>query len=155
MASQIGGAIAPLLVVPFGYAGNTPSCGDEQFVQLIDLAGDALVARGLAHQDGVVRRTLVEDGILLGISDLEVRAFDLSDRDFPAAVGIATVGRERTTVCSGYAASTWAGGGATFNDGSPRGCSGAGGSPSSLFLALAAIFALRRGGARVRRGRRA
>lgn len=90
----------PMVVVPYGYGQAGYGCDGEQLVQLVDLTSEGLFARGTAQQAGSVRRTLYENGVLLGVSDLEVRAFDVSERDWPRAAGAAIVGTADAAMCS-------------------------------------------------------
>ena len=62
-------------------------------IQLIDIEGDDLTLRGAAPQIGQARRSLLHDGILMGISDDAVQSFDISDRDAPLLLGKLEVAR--------------------------------------------------------------
>ena len=90
----------PLVVVPFGVDPNTAGCSAQHLIQLIDLQPYRLVARGVAEHTGVVQRTFAAGGVLLGISDHEVRSFDLRDRDWPVAEGLAIVGTRAALTCT-------------------------------------------------------
>jgi hypothetical protein len=79
-----------LLMVPFtGWSWND---GDychgtlHSGIQLVDWADDQLVLRGVAESHGQARRALLHREHLLGISDLAVESFDISDRDEPQRV---------------------------------------------------------------------
>jgi hypothetical protein len=80
-----------LALVPFGtYSRDEGGCladGYQSGVQLVDIAGDDLVLRGVAPQRGVARRAFVHGGSLYAVSDEAVRSFSLADRDRPANVG--------------------------------------------------------------------
>lgn len=52
-------------------------------IQLVDWHDDTLVLRGVAPSHGQARRALVHRDRLLGVSDLAVETFDISDRDTP------------------------------------------------------------------------
>lgn len=52
-------------------------------IQLVDWDADALTARGFAGSHGEARRALVHRQRLLGMSDMSVESFDISDRDAP------------------------------------------------------------------------
>ena len=60
-------------------------CGEYQSgIQLVDWQDDTLALRGVAPMRGQARRALMHDTRMLGISDLSVDVFDLTDRDAPA-----------------------------------------------------------------------
>ncbi len=62
------------------------SCGHyTSGVQLVDWTDDALALRGVAPSHGRARRALVHRDRLLAMSDKAVAAFDITDRDAPAA----------------------------------------------------------------------
>ena len=75
-----------LMLVPFSGWEGDDGC-HERFragVQLIDLEGDTLTARGLAEQDDRARRALLHADRLLAVSESSVQSFDIDDRDAPA-----------------------------------------------------------------------
>lgn len=78
-----------LILVPFsGWSydeGDWEECRGsyESGIQLVDWADDALVARGFADSHGEARRALVHRERLIGMSDMAVESFDISDRDAP------------------------------------------------------------------------
>jgi hypothetical protein len=77
-----------LLAVPFSaWTWDEGYCSSyESGIQLVDWANDTLTKRGVAPMRGDARRALVHDGKLFGMSDEQVRVFDLADRDVPAKV---------------------------------------------------------------------
>lgn len=91
---------APLVVVPFGIDPNAAGCSALHLIQLVEIQPSRLVVRGVAEQTGQVQRTFAAGDVLLGISNHEVRSFDLRDRDFPVAEGIAIVGTRDALTCS-------------------------------------------------------
>lgn len=80
-----------LLLVPFsGWnyddAQGEWSCGMySSGIQLVDWGDDALTLRGVAPSHGQARRALIHRDRLLAMSDKSVQAFDIADRDAPAA----------------------------------------------------------------------
>ncbi len=74
-----------LIVVPFaGSSYDSNSCYSyASGVQLIDLFGDQLTARGVVPQHGQARRAIPHNGRLLTVSDDRVASFDIADRDHP------------------------------------------------------------------------
>lgn len=63
-------------------------CGHiESGIQIIDFTADSLVKRGAAPLHGFARRALVHEGKLFSVSDSEVGAYDITNRDAPARVG--------------------------------------------------------------------
>ena len=74
-----------LIVVPFsGSTYDKNGCYSYgSGVQLIDLFGDQLTARGVVPQHGQARRALLHKGRLLAVSDDRVSSFDIADRDHP------------------------------------------------------------------------
>jgi hypothetical protein len=77
-----------LLAVPFSaWTWDEGYCSSyESGIQLVDWANDTLTKRGVAPMRGDARRALVHEGKLFGMSDEQVRVFDLADRDVPAQV---------------------------------------------------------------------
>lgn len=83
-----------LLLVPFsGWNYDDGDCwGSYQSgIQLVDWQGDTLALRGVAPSHGQARRALVHEGRLLGISDLAVETFDITDRDAPSKTAETTL----------------------------------------------------------------
>ncbi|MEZ4314609.1 MAG: beta-propeller domain-containing protein [Polyangiaceae bacterium] len=59
-------------------------CGHvDSGIQIIDFTMDSLTKRGSAPLHGFARRALIHDGKLFSISDSEVGAYDIADRDAP------------------------------------------------------------------------
>jgi hypothetical protein len=80
-----------LLMVPFsGWTwddhGEGCSGTHHSGIQLVDWADDQLTLRGVADSHGQARRALLHRDYLLGVSDLAVESFDISDRDQPGKV---------------------------------------------------------------------
>lgn len=78
-----------LMLVPFSGWKQTANnyCGRAlNGVQLVDWAGDSLELRGMAPSTGQARRAFMLKDTLFTISEEEVAAFDLSDRDAPKEV---------------------------------------------------------------------
>ncbi len=67
-------------------------------IQIIEVAGDDLVLRGVAPQIGEARRALLHEGTLFGISDNAVQAFDLADLDAPARLDRLDVARNVSAI---------------------------------------------------------
>jgi hypothetical protein len=80
-----------LVLVPFsGWnyddAQGEWSCGTySSGIQLVDWSQDSLALRGVAPSHGQARRALIHRDRLLAMSDKSVQAFDITDRDAPAA----------------------------------------------------------------------
>jgi hypothetical protein len=68
---------------------NDPyGCGSyESGIQIVDFTHDTLTKRGDAPATGWTRRSFLNDDKLFAVSDAEVRAYDISDRDAPAELG--------------------------------------------------------------------
>lgn len=56
----------------------------ESGIQIVDFTADSLTKRGMAPLDGFARRALVHQGRLFSVSDSEVSAYDISNRDTPS-----------------------------------------------------------------------
>lgn len=100
----------PLLVVPYSttsYDWQAESCDVTHRVQLVDVDRDTLRGRGSVAHDGAVRRTLVHRGALLAVSERQLQAIDIGDRDRPLVSGqVAVSNVERdTSSCSDH--SVW------------------------------------------------
>lgn len=81
-----------MIVVPYSGWGDDGCYSDYVGgVQLVDWEGDALTLRGVAPSGSRSRRALVHDGYLLGVSDTDVEAFDIEDRDTPERVSKAVL----------------------------------------------------------------
>lgn len=66
-----------------GYYG----CGHiDSGIQIIDFTQDSLTKRGSAPLHGFARRALIHNGKLFSVSDSEVAAYDITNRDAPASV---------------------------------------------------------------------
>lgn len=68
---------------------NDPyGCGSyESGIQIVDFTHDTLTKRGDAPATGWTRRSFLNDDKLFAVSDAEVRAYDISDRDAPTELG--------------------------------------------------------------------
>lgn len=58
----------------------------ESGIQIVDFTQDSLTKRGTAPLHGFARRALVHQGKLFSVSDSEVAAYDITDRDAPSMV---------------------------------------------------------------------
>jgi len=90
-----------LILLPYsgsGYEEDSCSYYYGSGIQLIDARGDELTLRGAAPQVGTARRALLHDGVLFGISDNAVQAFDISDRDNPERLDRLDVARNISQV---------------------------------------------------------
>jgi hypothetical protein len=90
-----------LILVPF--SGGTYDQQDCSYdygsgIQLVDFTDTTLTRRGVAPQIGEARRALVHRDRLLGIGDNSVQAFNIDNRDAPAALGQLDVARSVSTV---------------------------------------------------------
>ncbi len=90
-----------LILMPF--SGSTYDEEDcyynwESGIQLIDAQGDDLTLRGVAPQVGEARRALLHEGVLFGVSDNAIQAFDISDRDNPTRIDRLDVARNVSQV---------------------------------------------------------
>lgn len=92
----------PLLVVPYATPTGqySDSCRLENRVQLIDVGRDTLTVRAHLEQRGFVRRSLLVEGELLTVSDYELLAVDVSDRDRPRVDGTLQLGDQRSLTAS-------------------------------------------------------
>ncbi len=69
-------------------SGDPYGCGAyESGIQIIDFTNDSLTKRGDAPASGWTRRAFLHQDKLFAVSDAELRAYDISDRDHPAALG--------------------------------------------------------------------
>jgi hypothetical protein len=91
--------MTPLVVVPFSQGSAGYGCGASQFLQLIDLGPQSLSPRGALEQNGIVRRSLLAGNMVLSISDFEVLALDVNNRDNPAVSGSVPVGDLESLGC--------------------------------------------------------
>lgn len=78
------------IFVPYGaYSWNESDgyygCSQvESGIQIVDFTLNSLTKRGMAPLDGFARRALVHQGKLFSVSDSEVSAYDIANRDTPA-----------------------------------------------------------------------
>jgi hypothetical protein len=56
----------------------------ESGIQIVDFTLNSLTKRGMAPLDGFARRALIHQGKLFSVSDSEVSAYDIANRDTPA-----------------------------------------------------------------------
>lgn len=56
----------------------------ESGIQIVDFTANSLTKRGMAPLDGFARRALIHQGKLYSVSDSEVSAYDIANRDNPA-----------------------------------------------------------------------
>lgn len=78
-----------LVLVPFSaWDWDSGHCSRyESGIQLIDYRDDDLFKRGVAPVRGDARRAFLHEGRLFAMSDEQLRAFDIADRDAPQTVG--------------------------------------------------------------------
>ena len=88
----------PLLIVPYGTvrwskddAARTV-CTVTDVLQLIEVQPSRLLVRGAATQKGSVRRSFPVGTSLYGLSDYEVQAIDISNRDQPRSLATLALG---------------------------------------------------------------
>lgn len=75
-----------LVLVPFaGFTDTKGACpgGWQSGIQLVDLGGDRLVRRGVASSHGRARRALIHRDRMIGMSDVALESFDITNRDAP------------------------------------------------------------------------
>jgi hypothetical protein len=77
-----------LILVPYqGWSEQTEGCGTYQSaVQLVDFTKDDLVLRGAAPTEGAIRRALIHNDRLIGVSEQHVDSFNLANKDTPTRV---------------------------------------------------------------------
>ncbi len=142
---RMGDSAVPAIIVPYAEVTRSSkdrrtTCGVRNHLQIIDLERDRLPTRGVVDLKGTARRSFLVGDLLYGLSDYEVKAIDVSDRDAPVELAQLTVSDEatlRTTteeICSGETGNRWFGGGA--------GCSMAGRQRDSVWTALCAAAAM-------------
>ena len=75
-----------LLLVPYSaWEWDGGGCSSYQSgIQMVDFDGQDLTLRGVAPIRGDARRAFVHEGRLFAMSDEQLRAFDIADRDAPA-----------------------------------------------------------------------
>lgn len=124
-----------MLVVPYTdtYVSQYGCEEPGQFLQLFDLNFNSIVQRGASEQVGTIRRSTVVGEYLYAISDEQVSAVDVSNRDRPSNVATISIG-DGSQVYSCMA----------FGDLSEAGCSAAPSRPSSAvgWISLGILVAL-------------
>lgn len=97
-----------LVLVPHTTVDWSSSCAIQDRLELVDASAKGLQARGTVEQTGTIRRTLLVGAELYSISDYEVLALDIGDRDNPRVDTAVTVGLgsyqhpEQNSYCSQY-----------------------------------------------------
>ncbi len=149
---QMPGGGLPAIVIPYAdvarsYSDGRSSCTVRNHLQIVDLDKRSLVPRGRADLRGAVRRSFLVGDALYGLSDYEVKALAVGDRNAPDALAQVTVGTD-----DGLRASTAATCDASGYGIDSYGCSMAGGAReqggSLLLIGLALLLVSRRQGAR-------
>lgn len=90
---EMPGAL-PLVVVPHTRVRYSSGCEVSDQLDLVEVAGDRLQIRGLVVQQGTIRRTFPISEYLYSISDYEVLAVDITNRDHPAVRSTVTLGNQ-------------------------------------------------------------
>ncbi len=92
-----------LIVMPFsGWSYASGSCGRyASGVQLLDFTRDTVTARGVVPVKGQAKRALLHRGQLLAVSDDQVGAFNIANRDAPVrldALALSTIAQKSVRV---------------------------------------------------------
>ncbi len=83
--TTLGTVFVPYGAYDWDTSGDYYYCGRvESGVQMVDFTQDSLTKRGSAPLHGFARRALMHEDNLFTVSDSEVQAFDIADRDAPA-----------------------------------------------------------------------
>ncbi len=83
--TTLGTVFVPYGAYSYDESGGYYGCGHvESGVQMVDFTHDSLTKRGAAPLHGFARRALMHNNDLFTVSDSEVAAFDIADRDAPA-----------------------------------------------------------------------
>lgn len=83
--SALGAIFVPYGAYSYEEDGGHYGCWQmESGIQIVDFTQDDLVKRGTVPLNGFARRALVHEGKLFSISDAEVGAYDITNRDAPA-----------------------------------------------------------------------
>jgi uncharacterized secreted protein with C-terminal beta-propeller domain len=86
----------PMVVLPYttyGYdSEGYNTCDRVNRLQLVDVGETSLRLRGMHQQQGLIRRTLLANDVLMSISDYEVVALDVSNRDSLKVHGSVVIG---------------------------------------------------------------
>jgi len=93
-----------LMLVPYqGWDWAEASCESayQSGIQLVDWQDDNLTLRGVAPSHGQARRGLIHEQRLLGISDMAVESFDISDRDTPVKTSELTLAANVSSMAFG------------------------------------------------------
>lgn len=94
----------PMVVLPYttyGYdSAGYSTCSRVNRLQLVDVNDAALRVRGMHQQNGLIRRTMMAGEVLISISDYEVVALDVRDRDTLKVFGSVVVGDEGSLAAS-------------------------------------------------------
>lgn len=98
----------PLVVVPHTVVSYGSSCDITDRLQLVEVGPASLTVRGSVGQKGTIRRSLMVESSLYSLSDHEVQAIDIKDRNNPRVDTTVTVGQgqwqdpNRSTYCSNW-----------------------------------------------------
>lgn len=85
--SNLGAIFVPYGAYEYDKNEGFYGCGHiESGVQIIDFTQDTLTKRGAAPLHGFARRALIHSGKLFSVSDSEVGAYDITNRDAPALI---------------------------------------------------------------------
>jgi hypothetical protein len=83
--TNLGAIFVPYGAYTWNQADGYYGCSQvESGIQIIDFTMNSLTKRGMAPLDGFARRALIHQGKLFSVSDSEVSAYDISNRDNPS-----------------------------------------------------------------------
>ena len=85
--SDLGAIFVPYGAYSYDETAGYYGCAEiESGIQIVDFTQDTLTKRGMAPLNGFARRALIHEGKLFSVSDSEVGAYDIADRDSPARI---------------------------------------------------------------------
>lgn len=83
--SSLGAIFVPYGAYSWDESNGFYGCSQvESGIQIVDFTLDSLTKRGMAPLNGFARRALVHQGQLFSVSDSEVSAYDITNRDNPS-----------------------------------------------------------------------
>lgn len=83
--STLGAIFVPYGAYSYDETNGYYGCSSvESGIQIIDFTANSLTKRGMAPLDGFARRALIHQGNLISVSDSEVSAYSIANRDMPA-----------------------------------------------------------------------
>ncbi|MBK8259712.1 MAG: beta-propeller domain-containing protein [Polyangiaceae bacterium] len=83
--SDLGAIFVPYGAWEYNENDGYYGCGHiDSGIQIIDFTQDSLTKRGVAPLNGFARRALIHNGNLFSVSDSEVAAYNIANRDAPA-----------------------------------------------------------------------